>query len=189
MGMDVIGTAPTSERGTYFCNNIHWWHPLAIYCQQVAPEIASGCRNWHMNDGDELDADAARARLPTRLPLRSTAERPPDSSASGMPNLRPCRRKPALAARASAPCLAYAGGTDNRSIFSWVIPAGFTVDPDHPMIDGPSRHPCPHCSGEGIVREGSMIAGNFHPFSVENVQGFVAFLRDCGGVPATRGVK
>jgi len=61
MGMDVIGTAPTSERGTYFCNNIHWWHPLAIYCQQVAPEIASGCRNWHMNDGDELDADAASA--------------------------------------------------------------------------------------------------------------------------------
>lgn len=44
MGMDVFGRAPTSEMGKYFGNNIRWWHPLADYCKEVAPEIASGCR-------------------------------------------------------------------------------------------------------------------------------------------------
>ena len=61
MSMYVVGRAPTSERGKHFGNSIHWWHPLAAFCQHVAPEIASGCKDWHTNDGDGLDADAARA--------------------------------------------------------------------------------------------------------------------------------
>ena len=61
MGMDVIGRAPTSERGKDFNNNNSWWHPLASYCNEGAPEIASGCRLWHTNDGDGLDAAASRA--------------------------------------------------------------------------------------------------------------------------------
>ena len=61
MGMDVIGRAPTSERGKYFENNSSWWHPLATYCKEIAPEIARGCRHWHTNSGDGLDAAASRA--------------------------------------------------------------------------------------------------------------------------------
>jgi hypothetical protein len=59
--MDVIGRAPTSKRGKYFGNNNIWWHPLASYCKEVAPGIASGCRHWYSNDGDGLDAAASRA--------------------------------------------------------------------------------------------------------------------------------
>ena len=61
MGMDVIGRAPRSERGKYFENNSSWWHPLATYCKEVAPEIARGCRHWHTNSGDGLDAAASLA--------------------------------------------------------------------------------------------------------------------------------
>jgi hypothetical protein len=61
MGMDVIGRAPRSERGKYFENNSSWWHPLATYCKEVAPEIARGCRHWHTNSGDGLDAAASPA--------------------------------------------------------------------------------------------------------------------------------
>jgi hypothetical protein len=61
MGMDVVGKAPCNETGEYFRNNIWWWHPLADYCQMIAPEITSSCSDWHTNDGDGLDDACARA--------------------------------------------------------------------------------------------------------------------------------
>ena len=61
MAIAISGIKPTGERGKYFRNNIWWWHPLARYCQEVAPEITSACRNWHTNDGDGLDAAGALA--------------------------------------------------------------------------------------------------------------------------------
>lgn len=36
---------------------------------------------------------------------------------------------------------------------------------------------CNACYGKGSVRP----SATFYPFSVENVEGFIAFLRDCGG--------
>src|SRR4029077_11692298 len=59
--MDIYGRKPTSEHGEYFRNIVSWWHPLAGYCQKVAPEITSACRDWHTNDGDGLDAAGAFA--------------------------------------------------------------------------------------------------------------------------------
>jgi hypothetical protein len=75
MGMDVIGRAPTSERGKYFENNSSWWHPLATYCKEVAPEIVSGCRHWHTNDGDGLDAGATSDEARHGVELNSPVTR------------------------------------------------------------------------------------------------------------------
>lgn len=36
---------------------------------------------------------------------------------------------------------------------------------------------CNACQGKGSVRP----SATYYPFSVENVEGFIAFLRDCGG--------
>jgi len=57
MGMDVYGEEPTSEQGKYFRNNVWWWHPLAQYCEHVAPELAKRCASWHSNDGEGLNAE------------------------------------------------------------------------------------------------------------------------------------
>jgi hypothetical protein len=60
MGADVFGRAPRSKTGQYFCRNIWGWWELARLCNQIAPEICSGCKYWHGNDGDGLnDADAS----------------------------------------------------------------------------------------------------------------------------------
>lgn len=55
MGMDCYGKEPTSVMGEYFRNNVWWWHPLADYCQGVAPQYAGIA--WHFNDGDGLNAE------------------------------------------------------------------------------------------------------------------------------------
>src|SRR4051812_41756869 len=60
MGMDVIGKNATTERGEYFRNNVWWWHPLARYVCEVAPEITGHCSNWHSNNGDGLSGSQAR---------------------------------------------------------------------------------------------------------------------------------
>ena len=56
MGMDICGRNPTEECGVYFRNTVWWWHPLAVYCITVAPDICAACKHWHTNDGDGLDA-------------------------------------------------------------------------------------------------------------------------------------
>ncbi len=61
MGMDVCGRKPRSDTGKYFRNNIWWWHPLASFCEYVAPDITAGCKYWHSNDGDGLKAAASVA--------------------------------------------------------------------------------------------------------------------------------
>jgi hypothetical protein len=61
MGMDVHGNNPTGPRGEYFRNSISKWHPLARYCNLIAPEICAPCKHWDRNDGDGLDAAGAVA--------------------------------------------------------------------------------------------------------------------------------
>ena len=60
MGMDVYGVNPTSEKGSYFRNNVWWWHPLWEYCQDLHADLCDKVENGHLNDGDGLDADDAR---------------------------------------------------------------------------------------------------------------------------------
>ncbi len=61
MGMDIHGRNPTGERGAYFRNSIWTWHPLADYCNMIAPDICAPCKWWHANEGDGLDAAGAVA--------------------------------------------------------------------------------------------------------------------------------
>lgn len=61
MGMDVYGKNPKSEKGECFSNSIWFWHPLAQYIEDYAPEFTLNCENWHTNDGDGLDeADSVK---------------------------------------------------------------------------------------------------------------------------------
>ena len=53
MGMDITGKSPTTEEGSYFRNNVWWWHPLWSYCEQVYPKCEEIL--GHSNDGDGLD--------------------------------------------------------------------------------------------------------------------------------------
>lgn len=108
MGMDVSGLQPRSKIGECFCNNIWWWHPLARFCEYVAPEEAAKCRYWHSNDSDGLDDETSRA-LAEKL---------------------------------------------------------------QEAIDGPCSKRMERAVAKGVE------AG---PFSCENVQEFINFLRDCGG--------
>jgi hypothetical protein len=61
MAMDVFGLNPTGEKGKFFGNTVSWWHPLASYCLEVAPEISNRCKAWHTNDGDGLNKKDALA--------------------------------------------------------------------------------------------------------------------------------
>jgi len=61
MGMDVYGKAPTAKVGEYFRNNIWWWRPVAVYVEEMHPDLASRCEHWHTNEGDGLAADQAAA--------------------------------------------------------------------------------------------------------------------------------
>ena len=39
MGMDVYGKNQTSEKGSYFRNNVWWWRPLWNYCEELHGDI------------------------------------------------------------------------------------------------------------------------------------------------------
>jgi hypothetical protein len=180
MGMAVVGRAPTSERGEHFGNNIHWWHPLAAFCQHVAPEITSGCKYWHTNDGDGLDTNAAR-ELADALAAAIDSGEAVELERKWHAEFEALPKKTCSCCKGGRLVWRTREQPTTDPLFPGVIPSSFTTDPDDPMIDDPSPHPCPDCGGEGIVRVVSMIARNVHPFSVENVQAFAAFLRDCGG--------
>jgi len=63
--MDVYGRKPTGPQGKYFRNSIASWHPLARYCNLIAPDICGACKYWHTNDGDGLDTTGALALADT----------------------------------------------------------------------------------------------------------------------------
>lgn len=55
MGMDVYGIRPQSATGTYFRNNVWYWHPLWDFCCFIAPDITSKVQEGHSNSGDGLN--------------------------------------------------------------------------------------------------------------------------------------
>lgn len=133
MGFDVYGRNPTSERGRYFRNSIWGWHPLAGYCNAVAPAICAPCKYWHSNDGEGLDAFGAVA-LAHVLEAEIESGRTESYARASRPGDKPHK--------------------DVESLLGVLGSLGFTdVAPSPP---DPSSF-------------------------VENVAGFVAFLRDSGG--------
>jgi hypothetical protein len=155
MGMDVYGTNPATEEGKYFRNNVWWWHPLADYINEIAPNIAGKCQYWHSNDSDGLDcADALK--LATILQAEIDSGR--------------CERRARIytSAQEAEPDVTcdLCDGTGTRKPF-----------PERGAGDLASGIRCNACAGEGHVRARS----THYPFDVENVREFVAFLRGCGG--------
>jgi hypothetical protein len=173
MGMDVSGLKPTAATGAYFRNSIWWWHPLADYCAEIAPDIAARCQGWHYNEGDGLGRDDSRA-------LADVLQREIDS---GRCETYARAREAELATLPNHSCEFCAGAGELTPQHIKHIEekrAGSSVSLDellgllHKFRVGEK---CPCCKGTGSLEP---RARNY-AFSVENVQRFVAFLRACGG--------
>jgi hypothetical protein len=175
MGMDVCGRNPSSKEGEYFRNNVWRWHPLAKYCQEIAPDITAQCKHWHHNEGDGLDernslllADALQREIDSGRCKKWADLR--ESELERLPNV-PCK---------------YCEATGTRK----PLPEGELMDEDYSIFIALGIAPklgagdpanggfkCNACDGEGYVRPSECD----YSFSVENVEKFVAFLRSCGG--------
>jgi hypothetical protein len=154
MGMDVYGKNPTTEDGKYFQNNAWWWQRLADYACDIAPSIANKCKYWHTNDGDGLNAEDSNA-LSDILQIEIDSGRTASEA-------RLWKSKQEMTP--DEPC-DLCEGTGTRK----PVPDRGAGDP---KTDGIK---CNACKGRGFVRPYN------YPFSVENVQKFVQFLRGCGG--------
>lgn len=156
MGMDVYGKNPRTEEGKYFRNNVWWWRPLATYVCEVAPDITAACKYWQSNDGDGLD-DAGSVALAGRLDAEVK---------SGRCAIYEKKYTEELEATPNEPCIICAGTGTRKAVPE--IGAG---DPKSGGVQ------CNCCEGLGFVRPNS----TYYPFSVENVEEFITFLRACGG--------
>jgi hypothetical protein len=169
MGMDVYGKAPTAPTGEYFRNNVWWWRPLAAYVCEGAPDITSACQYWQSNDGDGLNA-AESLRLADALEAEITSGRCAEYAA---------RHETALACTPKPVCRWCQGTGVRRDRIA--LEAGQhlrpipTDDPSHPRAGQIGW--CNGCDGTGHEEAPEAM----YPFSVENVQEFVVFLRASGG--------
>jgi hypothetical protein len=171
MGMDVYGRKPSSKAGEYFRANVWFWHPLAQYCTEIAPEISARCEGWHYNNGDGLHGQdsAALAEL-----LQSEID-------SGRCEAYAKIREAEIAALPNEICKCCDG--TGALTEAWV--RDFKVeraDPGLNEIFGPPPdfkvgNKCHACDGTGTRRP--WACG--YPFAVECVQDFATFLRGCGG--------
>jgi len=156
MGWDIYGRNPIGQRGRYFGNNVSCWSPLVEYCRTVAPEIMRGCRHWHTNDGDGLDAAAALA-------------------------LSEVLQKEINAKRTDAYARRYASKQEMMPNEPCDMCAGTGVQKPFPhrgagnLKEGGIK--CGKCEGTGYVRPWE----SDYDFSTENVADFAAFLRESGG--------
>lgn len=162
MGFDVYGKSPTDVVGEYFRNSVWGWHPLAQYCEHVAPEITQHCHYWHSNDGDGLDAENSKA----------LAQVLQDEINSGRTQDYVDARKAKLDAMPDLPCT-WCGGTGVRT-------DACGVENKMPERDNPhtgKKGWCNGCDGKGGVRP---FEANYD-LDVENVREFAEFLSHCGG--------
>lgn len=167
MGMDVYGKNPSSEKGTYFRNNIWCWRPLWDYCVEVAPELCSDL-SGHTNDGDGLDEDGANMLahiLSDELWTGNTLayqQKHADYVAS-LPR-QDCTNCGATGIRTDS--VGVNMGQPDREL-----------DIEIQILTGRTHGWCNGCNGVGTQEhwEGS------YPFSIENVANFADFLSYSGG--------
>lgn len=168
MGMDVFGKNPKSEKGEYFRNNVWWWRPLAIYCEDVHPDLTAACEYWHSNDGDgldEADAEALGHALLADIASGVTAEWSNDyyRRLSELPR-RDCELCGTTGIRRDE--VGQEMGMPDKALSTEVA-----------ILTGREFGWCNACDGVGTME--SWEAN--YPFSVENVQEFAEFLLECGG--------
>ena len=151
MGMDVSGKKPTTEAGGYFRNNCWWWRPLWEYCEHIAPHLTNKVKYAGSNDGDGLGARDSK-KLAELLQAEVDA---------GKTRVYQLARDAELAAMPDETCW-LCGGTGKRA---------------EPPSVGAGVYPCNGCASTGKVRPSACN----YPFDVDNVKGFIEFLRGCGG--------
>ncbi|WP_278937909.1 hypothetical protein [Pseudomonas helleri] len=151
MGMDVYGRAPRSATGTYFRNNVWWWHPLWTYCERIGDGIIAPDNLGHANDGWGLASS----------PTLALVQRLEQALTSGETERYAVAYRTRLAALPLEPCRICAA-TGTRA---------------EPPAIGPGPHPCNACDGHGQVAN----VETYYPFATDNVREFVAFLKDSGG--------
>lgn len=168
MGMDVYGDNPTSEKGSYFRNNVWWWRPLWDYCLELHDDIANKVQYGHSNDGDGLDAYHA-SLLGDRLL---------NDIATGVTADYERRYNEYLASLPRHNC-EYCGGTGIRTDRVGVemgMPEK-ELPEEVAIVIGRTHGYCNGCQGEGMVDDWQTN----YPFTVENVRQFGEFLTDSGG--------
>lgn len=168
MGMDVIGVNPTSERGSYFRNNVWWWRPLADYCLALHGDIAEKCEGWHFNDGDGLDGEDART-----LGERLLADL--DNGTVAQWETRYNEWRASLPREACNLCNCTGIRTDE--VGQEMGMPQRELSPEVQLLVGRIHGWCNAC--DGIGTKPSMMGD--YPFSAENVKEFAQFLLECGG--------
>lgn len=168
MGMDIFGVNPTSDKGSYFRNNVWWWRPLAIYCVENHAEITEACEYWQSNDGDGLDeADSLRLAEALQYDLDNGIvaeyERKYNEWRASLPREKCpyCKGK----------------GIRKDKVGLEMAQHDKELSPEVQILTGRTHGWCNGCDGVGTQE--SIDAA--YPFSEENVREFVEFLRDCGG--------
>lgn len=172
MGMDVYGKKPSAIEGEYFRNNVWWWRPLANYALVTAPAITAKCSHWHSNDGDGLGArdsvrlaDALQTEIDTGR-CATYAERY-EARLQAVPDEQ-CKFCHGTGIRDDEVGRKY--GSPEK-----IVPAPHDGEEPNPRAGQVGW--CNGCGGRGSVRPFETQ----YPFSVKNVQQFIAFLRACGG--------
>jgi len=168
MGMDVHGTNPTTEAGSYFRASIWGWRPLWGYCEDVAPELTARVEYGHSNDGDGLNdnnskelAEVLREEIKSNRAAEYVTAR--EAEIAALPD-RPCSCCDGTGLRSEPPntgkgnILCHGCGGD---------PFGAVYDPNNPK----------HKPGTGKCRPWD---ASYH-LDVDMIKEFAAFLDECGG--------
>ena len=168
MGMDVYGKNPSSEKGSYFRNNVWYWRPLWGYCEELHHDLCHKVEYGHSNDGDGLDADDARL----------LGERLLADIANGVTAEYERQHNEYIASLPRTDCQ-YCGATGIRTDEVGVENGMPTkeLDAEIAILVGRTHGYCNACRGEG--KQDPWLAN--YPFDVNNVREFAEFLLDCGG--------
>jgi hypothetical protein len=166
MGMDVYGKNPSAPEGEYFRNNVWHWRPLAIYVQEVAPDITSHCKYWHSNDGDGLNK-ARSVKLADKLMDEILAGRTKAYEEALTARIAALPRKECWL------CQGTGVRSDAIGMSNGFVDRIVTADNRRKG----QRGWCNACEGDGTLAHDE----SHYPFSTENVLNFAKFLLKCGG--------
>lgn len=167
MGMDVVGRKPRNESGTYFRNNVWWWHPLWEYCENVAPEICEGVLG-HSNDGDGLPGEGARK-------LAEILRKEIESGCTEKYATEHRRTREALPRETCSHC--EGTGTRGDAVAIELHMPERILSAEQSERLGRTHGWCNVCGGEGTRPDWAAS----YLFDVTNVEEFTEFLENCGG--------
>ncbi len=168
MGMDVFGKNAASKTGEYFRNNVWWWRPLAAYACKVAPDVTAKCKYWQSNDGDGLNAQDSRK-------LADLLQEEIDSGRCDAHGLQYTLELEQMPDESCSLCSGTGIRCDGVGIENKFVTKVVPLDAGHRRAGLVGW--CNGCNGKGSRRPDD----THYPFSTENVQEFVNFLRECGG--------